>query len=214
MWRAWPQRRLPARGADRLLVAALLIWALFDVPWWWRPPGHGGSAVAILSVLGLAAAQSVPFLWRRTLPAAVLAVAGASLAVKYATHLNVWSAGAAVLAAAYGLGAYGNRAMRQVTRLLAFGAVLAALVTLPAGGGNHSATVACALLATALALGEVTSAHRDIATAASRHAHELERQAWPGSCMMLSPISSAPSPCRPVLPGSPRQVTREPLRKR
>jgi signal transduction histidine kinase len=158
-----------------LLVAALLIWALFDVPWWWRPPGHGGSAVAILSVLGLAAAQSVPFLWRRTLPAAVLAVAGASLAVKYATHLNVWSAGAAVLAAAYGLGAYGNRAMRQVTRLLAFGAVLAALVTLPAGGGNHSATVACALLATALALGEVTSAHRDIATAASRHAHELER---------------------------------------
>jgi uncharacterized RDD family membrane protein YckC len=57
--RAWSQRRLPARGADRLLVAALLAWALFDVPWWWRPPGHGGSALAILSVLGLAAAQSV-----------------------------------------------------------------------------------------------------------------------------------------------------------
>ena len=95
--------------------------------------------------------------------------------MKYATHLNVWSAGAAVLAAAYGLGAYGNRAMRQVTRLLAFGAVLAALVTLQVGGGNHSATVACAVLATALALGEVTSAHRDIATAAARHAHELER---------------------------------------
>jgi signal transduction histidine kinase len=175
VWRAWSQRRLPARGADRLLVAALLVWALFDVPWWWRPPGHGGSALAVLSVLGLAAAQSVPFLWRRTQPAAVLALAGASLAVKYATHLNAWSAGAAVLAAAYGLGAYGNRTMRQVTRLLAFGAVLAALVTLPVGGGNHSATVACALLGTALALGEVTSAHRDIATAAARHAHELER---------------------------------------
>ena len=175
MWRAWSQRRLPARDTDRLLVAALLVWALFDVPWWWRPPGHGGSALAILGVLGLAVAQSVPFLWRRRQPAAVLALAGACLAVKYATHLNVWSAGAAVLAAAYGLGAYGNRAMRQVTRLLAFGAVLAALVTLQAGGGNHSATVACALLATALALGEVTSAHRDTATAAARHAHELER---------------------------------------
>jgi signal transduction histidine kinase len=175
VWRAWSQRRLPARAADRLLVAVLLVWALFDVPWWWRPPGHGGSALAVLSVLGLAAAQSVPFLWRRSQPAAVLALAGASLVVKYATHLNVWSAGAAVLAAGYGLGAYGNRAMRQVTRLLAFGAVLTALVTLQAGEGNHSATVACALLATALALGEVTSAHRDIATAAARHAHELER---------------------------------------
>ena len=175
MWRALSQRRLPASGADRLLVAALLIWALFDVPWWWRPPGHGGSALAILALLGLAATQSVPFLWRRTQPAAVLALAGALLAVKYATHLNVWSAGAAVLAAAYGLGAYGNRVMRQVARLLAFGAVLAALVTLPAGGGNHSATVACALLATAFALGEVTSAHRDVATAAARHAHELQR---------------------------------------
>jgi signal transduction histidine kinase len=175
VWNPWSQRRLPARGADRLLAAALLIWALFDVPWWWRPPGHGGSALAILGALGLAAAQSVPFLWRRTRPAAVLALAGASLAVKYATHLNVWSAGAAVLAAAYGLGAYGSRAMRQAARLLAFGAVLAALATLPAGGGNHSATVVCALLATALVLGEVTSAHRDVATAAARHAHELER---------------------------------------
>jgi signal transduction histidine kinase len=175
VWRAWPQRRLPARSADRLLVTALLVWALFDVPWWWRPPGHSGSALAILSVLALAVAQSVPFLWRRTQPAAVLALAGASLAAKYSTHLNLWSAGAAVLAAAYGLGAYGDQTMRQVTRLLAFGALLAALVTLPWGRGNHSATVACALLGTALALGEVTSAHRDIATAAARHAHELER---------------------------------------
>jgi signal transduction histidine kinase len=175
VWRAWSQRRLPACGADRLLAAVLLAWALFDVPWWWRPPGHSGSALAILGVLGLAAAQSVPFLWRRTQPAAVLTLAGASLAVKYATHLNAWSAGAAVLAAGYGLGAYGSRVVRQVTRPLAFGAVLAALVTLQAGEGNHSAAVACALLATALALGEVTSAHRDIATAAVSHARELER---------------------------------------
>jgi signal transduction histidine kinase len=173
--RAWLQRQLPAPVVDRLLAATLLIWALFDVPWWWRPPGHRGSALAILGLLVLACSQSMPFLWRRTQPAAVLALAGASLTVKYAAHLNVWSASAAVLAAAYGLGAYGGRALRQATRVLAAAAVLAALVTLQAGGGDHSAAVACALLGLALVLGEVTSAHRDIATAAARHAHELER---------------------------------------
>jgi signal transduction histidine kinase len=34
--------------------------------------------------------------------------------------------------------------------------------------------MACALLATALVLGEVASSHRDIATAAARHAHDLD----------------------------------------
>jgi uncharacterized RDD family membrane protein YckC len=68
-WPTWPRRRrLPARGADRLLASALLIWALFDVPWWWRPPGHAGSTPLILGMLGLAAAQSLPF------PPAVLAL--------------------------------------------------------------------------------------------------------------------------------------------
>jgi hypothetical protein len=61
----------------------------------------------------LAAAQSVPFLRRRQQPAAVLALAGAALAVKYAAGLNIWSAGAAVLAAAYGLGAYGSNTVRR-----------------------------------------------------------------------------------------------------
>jgi signal transduction histidine kinase len=175
VWTAWSQRRLPEHTLDRLLATALLSWALFDVPWWWRPAGHSGSTLAILGILGLALAQSVPFLWRRSQPGAVLALTGASLTVKYATHLNVWSASAAVLAAAYGLGAYGDRVMRQLTRLLAFGALIAALVALQASGGDHSAAVACALLGTALVLGEVTSAHRDIATAAARHAHDLER---------------------------------------
>jgi len=174
-WKAWPQRRLRAQTVDRLLAAGLAAWALFDVPWWWRPPGHSGSAVAILGVLGLAAAQSLPFLWRRRQPAGVLVLAGACLAVKYAAHLNIWSASAAVLAAAYGLGAYGGWPARMTARLLTGAAVVAALVSLQASGGNHTAAVACALLATALVMGEVTSAHRDAATAAARHAHELER---------------------------------------
>lgn len=172
---AWPQRRLPARSADWLLSATLLIWALFDVPWWWRPPGHGGSALAIFGVLGLAVAQSVPFLWRRRIPAVVLALAAASLTVKYAAHLNIWSASVAVLAAAYGLGAYGNRVMRQTARLLAAAVVIAALVTLQTANGRHSTAVACALLGTALVLGEVSSSHRDIATANARHVQEMER---------------------------------------
>jgi signal transduction histidine kinase len=175
VWKAWSQRRLRAQTVDRVLASGLAAWALFDVPWWWRPPGHSGSTMAILGVLGLATAQSLPFLWRRRQPAGVLVLAGACLAVKYATHLNIWSASAAVLAAAYGLGGYGGRPARITARLLAGAAVVAALVSLQVSGGNHTAAVACALLATALVMGEVTSAHRDAATAAARHAHEMER---------------------------------------
>ena len=175
MWRAWSQRRLRAETVDRLLAAVLLAWALFDVPWWWRPPGHGGSAPVILGVIALAAAQSVPFLWRRQQPAAVLALAGAALAVKYAAGLNIWSAGAAVLAAAYGLGAYGSNTVRRAGRALAACALLAVFITLPADHGSHDPAIACALLAIALGMGEVTSAHRDTAAAAARHAQDMER---------------------------------------
>jgi signal transduction histidine kinase len=175
VWRAWSQRRLRAETIDRLLAAVLLAWALFDVPWWWRPPGHGGSAPVILGVIALAAAQSVPFLWRRQQPAAVLALAGAALAVKYATSLNIWSAGAAVLAAAYGLGAYGSNTVRRAGRALAACALLAVFITLPADNGSHDPAIACALLAIALGMGEVTSAHRDTAAAAARHAQDMER---------------------------------------
>jgi signal transduction histidine kinase len=173
--RACSQRRLRTETVDRLLAAVLLVWALFDVPWWWRPPGHGGSAPLILGVIALAAAQSAPFLWRRQQPAAVLALAGAALAVKYAAGLNLWSAGAAVLAAAYGLGAYGSNAVRRAGRVLAACALLAVFVALQADHGSHGPAVACALLATALGMGEVTSAHRDTAAAAAWHAQDMER---------------------------------------
>jgi signal transduction histidine kinase len=175
VWRSWPQRRLRAETADRLVAAVLLVWALFDVPWWWRPPGHAASAPVILGVIALAAVQSVPFLWRRQQPAMVLALTGAALAVKYAAGLNVWSAGVAVLVAAYGLGAYGSNAVRRAGRVLAACALVAVFVTLQAGNGSHGAAIACALLATALGTGEVTSAHRDTATAVARRAQDTER---------------------------------------
>jgi len=167
--------RLSARSADRLLVLGLLAWALFDIPWWWRPPGHGGSTPVILAALALAVAQAVPFLWRRRQPLAVLAPASIALAIKYAAGLNIWSASVAVLVAGYGLGAYGSRPVRMAARGLAGTALLAALVALPAGDGNHGPAVACALLATALVLGEVESSHRDVAAAAAAHAHDQER---------------------------------------
>jgi signal transduction histidine kinase len=175
VWKAWSQRRVRAETVDRLLAAVLLVWALFDVPWWWRPPGHGGSAPVILGVIALAATQSVPFLRRRHQPAAVLALAGAALAVKYAAGLNIWSAGAAVLAAAYGLGAYGSSTVRRAGRALAACALVAVFITLPADNGSHDPAIACALLAIALGMGEVTSAHRDTAAAAARHAQDMER---------------------------------------
>jgi signal transduction histidine kinase len=174
MGRIW-SRRLSAETADRLLAAVLLGWALFDVPWWWRPPGHSGSTWAVLGVIVLAAAQAVPFLWRRQQPAAVLALTSAALAVKYAAGLNIWSAGAAVLVAAYGLGAYGSGRLRWVGRVLAAGALLAVVITLPAANGNHGPAIACALLETALGMGEATSAHRENAAAAARHAQDMER---------------------------------------
>ncbi len=105
----------------------------------------------------------------------MLTLAGAALVVKYAAHLNLWSASAAVLAGAYGLGAYGSRRTRQATRLMAAVGLAAVLAALQADGGDHSAAVACALLVTALVLGEVTSSHRDIGTASARHAHDLAR---------------------------------------
>lgn len=168
-------RRLTPVTADRLLAAGLAVWALFDVPWWWRPPGHRGPELAILGITALAALQSVPFLWRRQQPTIVFGATAAALALKFSVHLNLWSASAAVLAAAYGLGAYGSHAIRRAVRVLVVVAVIAAIVSLQVGGGNHSAANACALLGTALAMGAITAAHRELATSLARQAHEQER---------------------------------------
>ncbi|HEX6931214.1 MAG TPA: histidine kinase [Streptosporangiaceae bacterium] len=168
-------RHLTPVTADRLIAAGLALWALFDVPWWWRPPGHGGSNLVIAGMVALAAAQSVPFLWRRRLPPVVLGMTAAALAVKFALHLNLWSASAAVFTAAYGLGAYGTRTLRTAVRLLVALAVVAAIVTLQAIEGNHTTAIGCALFATALAVGEITAAHRDLVTSLARQAYDEER---------------------------------------
>jgi hypothetical protein len=53
---------------DRLVATGLLVWALPDVPWWWRPAGHSRATPVVVGILVLALAQSVPFLWRRRVP--------------------------------------------------------------------------------------------------------------------------------------------------
>jgi signal transduction histidine kinase len=53
-------------------------------------------------------------------------------------------------------------------------AVIAAIVTLQAIDGNHTTAIACALIATALAVGEITAAHRDLVTSQARQAYDDE----------------------------------------
>lgn len=178
MWSSsWSHRRLPAEVVDRLIALSLLVWALFDVPWWWRPPGHDRSTPVILALVAAAAAQSVPFLWRRSRPVAVLGPAAVCLATKAVAGLNVWSAGGAVLAAAYGLGAYGGAVPRTVARWSAAFALATAVVLLSAVWGDHGPALVCALAATALGMGEAAASHRDVAAADARHARDLERAA-------------------------------------
>jgi signal transduction histidine kinase len=165
-----------SRRADLLVAAGLLAWALPDVPWWWRPPGHAASTPVILGYLALALAQSVPFAWRRRFPAAVLAVAVAVLAARLALGQDATSAFAAVLVGAYGLGAYGEHA-RRWARWLGGAALLAAVAVALWGNGNGQRLLGLpyALLGAALVVGDATSARRTETAAAVEAAHLAER---------------------------------------
>jgi signal transduction histidine kinase len=172
---AAPGRRLSARVIDRLAAAGLLAWAVPDVPWWWRPPGHGAATPAVLGYVALALAQSVPFLWWRRLPLLAAGMAAAVLAVRTGLGHNPYSASAATAAGAFGLGAWGGPRVRLAARVLTAAAVAAAAVVLLTSHGFRKEALPLALLATALGLGEVTAANRDAATASARLAHDAER---------------------------------------
>lgn len=172
---SWSPGRPRPGDVDRVVALGLLVWALFDVPWWWRPAGHSRPTPTVLGFLVLAVVQSVPLLWRRSRPLTVLTLVAACLAIKYAAGMNVWSAGGATLAAAYGLGAYGSRACRTAARWSAAAALVAVVVMLQAARGDHRPAVACALLAAALGMGEAAASHRDVAAANARHVQSLER---------------------------------------
>ena len=169
---AWRDLGRPQR-ADLAIAAVLLAWGLPDVPWWWEPSGHAGSAPDVLGSLALTLAMSVPFCWRRRFPALVLALAAGVLATRAALGRNEISAFAAVLIGAYGLGAY-SAATRRYARWLGFAALAVALVTVTV---NHIRLDAApfALLGAAFVLGDAASARRAEAAAAVAAAHQAER---------------------------------------
>lgn len=174
--RSWcPDRARRARVTDRLIAAGLLAWAVPDVPWWWRPPGHSAATPVVLGYLALALAQSVPFLWWRRIPWLAAGLAATALAIRTGLGHNPYSAAAATAVGAFGLGAWGGRRTRLAARVLTAAAVIAAAVVLLTSSGVRQQALPLALLATALGLGEVTAANRDAAAAAAALAHDAER---------------------------------------
>lgn len=160
---------------DRLIVVGLLAWAATDVPWWWRPPGHSAPTPVVIGFILLMLTQSVPFFrWRRW-PLFAAALAAAVLGIRIGLGLNPFSAAAATLVGAFGLGAWGDRWLRQGARILTVVAVVGAGIVLMTSNGFRNEALPLALLATALGLGEVTAANRDAATASARVAHDQER---------------------------------------
>jgi signal transduction histidine kinase len=160
---------------DRLIVVSLLAWAATDVPWWWRHPGHGPPTPVVLGYIVLMLTQSVPFLWWRRWPVLAATLAGSVLIIRMQLGQNLFSAFAASMVGAYGLGAWGDRRLRQAARVLTLAAVVGAGIVLASSHGLRNEALPLALLATALGLGEVTSANRDAATASARLAHDQER---------------------------------------
>jgi signal transduction histidine kinase len=172
-WAAW-RDLAPPRRVDLVIAAGLLAWGLPDVPWWWEPSGHAGSTPDVLGSLALTLAMSVPFYWRRRFPALVLVAAGGVLAIRAGLDRNGYSAFAAVLVAAYGLGAY-SVATRRYARWLGWITLAFAVVILMTSGGLRVAAVPFALLGAAFVLGDAASARRGEMAAAVEAAHQAER---------------------------------------
>jgi signal transduction histidine kinase len=182
--RPWKDLATPRR-VDLLIAAGLLVWGLPDVPWWWEYPGHAGSTPDVLGSLALTLAMSVPFYWRRVAPVPVFGLAAGVLAVRYGLHRDLTSAFAALLVAAYGLGAYPSP-VRRYARWLGWLCVAAAVVVVVTWNGvpdkadtgileGRLAGAPLALLGAAFVLGDAADARRREAAALVESAHQAER---------------------------------------
>ncbi|WP_344662519.1 sensor histidine kinase [Catenulispora subtropica] len=161
------------RRADIAVVLGLLLWALPNVPWWWRPPGHTGTPPAVCGYLVLGMVQSLPFVMRRSHPVVVAAVVTAALAVHMAVPGDKTAALAAAVAAAYGIGAYTRTAHPWARRLGVLTLLAAAIVAFEA----HRAVFGVPLLVigTAFLVGEGSAQHRRDTAGAVAEAHRAER---------------------------------------
>ncbi|MCH5676821.1 histidine kinase [Streptomyces gilvus] len=163
-----------ARRGDLLVAAGLFGWAAPDVPWWWKPPTHVPATPVVLGYLALALAISVPFLWRRRFPVTVLLIALTVLVIRHVLRQNEAAVSAAVLVAAYGLGAYGTRVSRYARWLGWSGLAIGAAVAVT-WNSFRMAGVPFALLGAAFLVGDAAMARRDAVTSAIEAAHLAER---------------------------------------
>jgi signal transduction histidine kinase len=162
------------RRVDALIAAGLFAWGAPDVPWWWKPASHVPATPVVLGYLGLELAASVPFLWRRRFPIPVLLMTSTVLAARTALHQHAIAAFAAVLVAAYGVGAYGAETRRYARWLgwlsLIVGAVIGVVVNM-----HRLAGVPFALLGAAFLVGDAATARRAEVALAVEAAHLTER---------------------------------------
>ncbi len=164
------------RAVDIGVALTLAAWAVPEVPWWWREPGHQVNTT-MWALTGVVVVQSLPFLWRRSRPAMVFLLAAAAAGVKLTMLPRGTSALAAALLAAYGLGAYGDQRARLAARYLGRASMLMSLLLAAGVFGAHLRTwgLQSALLAAALLIGEAGSLRQDAAAAAVRAAELGER---------------------------------------
>jgi signal transduction histidine kinase len=163
-----------ARRIDVLMAAGLFTWAAPDVPWWWKPPTHVPGTPVILGYLVLALASAVPFLWRRRFPVLVLALTLAVLVTRHLLHQHEVAASAAVLVAAYGLGAYATGSRRYAQWLGWLNLTIATVIGVTFND-HRTAGVPFALLGAAFLVGDAATARRNEVASAVEAAHLAER---------------------------------------
>ena len=172
-WRGAVLPLVTERRTDAAVTAVLLGFALPTVPWWWRPPGHGGSVWSILGHLTLALAESLPFLVRRRHPLAVAALVGAVMAADAVFRLERNSVTVAAFAAAYGIGAYARSDHPWARRL----GILTLLGCGAAAFEAHRPVfgMPLVLVGVGFLIGEAAAQHRRDTAGAVAAAHLAER---------------------------------------